>query len=454
MSYPLNDLAYRKHEKRNCMHLNHWCVLKYTWLLSLMFLFFALFTITSCEDEESVSETQATLMENYVHETHSMRVIGPDDMHAYTGNNPFLSVNGEGFYPQTGTLMVPGRSLSSDAVHPEDMLALLPVPEDYGTLSITNHPHGGNWYRLSGGDFFPGSKWAPGNDGLNIPGLDWMPQGPDSLEILMYTGEKPVSDLFGGADLSQHRLDLTEGESQTIESKRSRIGVAVTLDQLYNIQVSPRYNLAEIFMEDPKDFAFPIRPDSSTWVNPADGFFTVREEGTIVKGIRAPLDVAMISGKNFFSSDAFTPNNLSVFTAPKNELFEGLVYSGYEPSGSANNPDLLLFGSDRFQETPNEKFTLHNPGSEMEVSNTMVLLPVSVLEIQPGLTLYLDPAVRVIGSGDEETYWPDRFYYNSDFAFPTALNTPGGEFTFLHPGVGYSSDALMELGMKVEVGQE
>jgi len=454
MSYPLNDVANKKHKKRKCMHSNHWSIQKFTWLFSFMMLFFALFTITSCEDEESVSEAQGTLLESYAYETQSLRVIGPDDMHAYTGNNPFLSVDGEGFHPQTGTLMVPGRSLSDNAVHPEDMLAILPVPEEHGTLSITNHARGGNWYRFSGEEFIPGSGWTPGNDGLDIPGSDWMPQGPDSLEVLMYTGEKAVSDLFGGADLSQNRIDLAEGESQMVESDKSRIGIAVTLDQLYNIRVSPRSNLAELFSEDPQEIDFPVYPDSSVWANPADGFFTVREEGASVKGIRAPLDVALIGSENFFSSDAFTPRTQSVFTVPKDELFPGLVYSGYQPSGSGSNPDLLFFTSDQFQETPNEIFSLHDPGVEMDVSGTMVVLPVSVLEIRPGLTLYLDPAVRTIGNSDAETSWPDRFYYHNDFAFPGELNTPGSSFTFLRPGMAYSSEALMDLGRSVDISLE
>ena len=422
--------------------------------LALSFIIFLFFSMTACEEEESASGEPGTLLENFAHETQSLRAIGPDDMHAYTGNNPFISVDGEGFNPQTGTLLVPGRSLSDDAVQPEDMLAILPVPEDRGSLSITNHPRGGNWYRFKGEAFVPGPQWTPGEDALDVPGSDWMPQGPDSLEVLMYTGEKPVSDLFGGADLSQNRIALAEGESQMIEPDRSRIGIAVTLDQLYNIRVSPRNNLAELFSEDPQEIDFPVHPDSSTWANPADGFFTVREEVNNVKGIRAPLDVALIGSENFFSSDAFTPSTQSVFTVPKNELFPGLVYSGYQPSGSGSNPDLLFFTSDQFQETPEEIFSLHDPGVEMDVSSTRVVLPVSVLEIRPGLTLYLDPAVRNIGGADSETYWPDRFYYHDDFAFPGELNTPGSAFTFLRPGVDYSTDEIMDLGIAVDIGLE
>jgi len=454
MKYSLNDVANKKNEHGKNIRFRLNRILQSTWFFSLMLLFVAFFTITSCEDQQSVSEDQGTLLENYAHETQSLRVIGPDDMHAYTGNNPFLSIDDEGFHPQTGTLMIPVRSLSDNAVDPGEMLAVFPGPEDYGTLSITNHSRGGNWYRFSGEEFIPGTDWTPGDDGLEIPGIDWMPQEPDSLEILMYTGDKAVSDLFGGADISQNRIDLADGESQTVESDKSRIGIAVTLDQLYNIRVSPRNNLAELFSEDPQEIAFPVHPDSSAWAGPADGFFTVREEVSGVKGIRAPLDVAMISGKHFFSSESFTPNHQSVFSVPKDELFPGMVYSGYQPSGSAGNPDLLLFGRDRFQEVPNPKFTLHEPGTEMEVTGTSVLLPVSVLEIQPGLTLYLDPAVRSIGSSDGETYWPDSFYYPNDFAFPGEVYTPDAEFTFLRPGVSYSSDAIMDLGITVDVSQE
>ncbi len=424
-------------------------------LLLMIAILLAGFTgLTSCEEEESANPDQGTVLENYAHESQSLRAIGPDDMHAYTGNNPFLSIDGEGFHPSTGTLLVPGRSLSGSSVGPEDLLALLPVPQEHGTLTITNHAGGGQWYRFSGEEFIPGSRWTPGDDGLEVPGDEWMPESPEDMEILMYTGSKAVADLFGGADISANQVDLAEGASQNVETDKSRIGVAVTLDQLYNIRVSPRNNLAEMFFEDPQDIAFPVHPDSSRWVNPADGFFTVREEGTNVKGIRAPLDVALISGENFFPSDTFTPSSVSLFTAPKNELFPGLVYSGYQPPEAMSNPDLLFFGSDRFQEVPNPQFTLHNPGEEMNVSSTMVLLPVSVLEIRTGLTLYLDPAVRSIGSADGETYWPDQYYYPSDFAFSSEVFIPDSEFTFLHPGMPYSSEAIMNLGISVDVGRE
>lgn len=427
---------------------------RYFLLLFTGAVFAGLMGLTSCEEDDDTTQDLGTVLENYAHENQTLRAIGPEDMHAYTGNNPFLSIDGEGFHPQTGTLLVPGRSLSKDAVHPGEMLAILPVPQDRGTLTITNHAGGGRWYRFSGEEFFPGSKWTPGDDGLDVPGDEWMPQDRDSMEVLMYTGKKPVSELFGGTDISANQIDLAEGESQAVDSDKSRIGVAVTLDQLYNIWVSPRNNLAEMFFEDPQDIAFPVHPDSSAWVQPADGFFTVKGQGVQVKGIRAPLDVAMISGENFFPSDAFTPGSVSVFTVPRNELFPGLVYSGYQPPESMSNPDLLFFGSDRFQEVPNPRFTLHSPGEEMNVSATMVLLPVSVLEIRTGLTLYLDPAVRSIGSTGGETYWPDQFYYPSDFAFRSEVFMPDSEFSFLRPGMPYSSEAIMGLGISVNVGLE
>ncbi len=454
MQYYLNqpDSTKRDKARKKQIFLRHH--FRYLRAMLVAALFAGLLAFTACEEDDNATPDPGTVLENYAHESQSLRAIGPDDMHAYTGNNPFLSIDGEGFHPSTGTLLVPGRNLSGSSVRPEDLLALLPVPQDRGTLTITNHAGGGQWYRFSGEEFVPGPQWTPGDDGLEVPGDEWMPESPEDMEILMYTGSKAVADLFGGADISANQIDLAEGESQNVESDKSRIGVAVTLDQLYNIRVSPRNNLAEMFFEDPQDIAFPVHPDSSTWVNPADGFFTVKGEGVQVKGIRAPLDVAMISGKHFFPSDAFTPNTVSVFTAPRNELFPGLVYSGYQPSETMSNPDLLFFGSDQFQEVPNPQFTLHNPGEEMDVSSAMVLLPVSVLEIRPGLTLYLDPAVRSIGSGDGETYWPDQFYYNSDFAFPSEVFTQGSEFTFLQPGVGYSSDVIRDLGVSVELDQE
>jgi len=421
----------------------------------LVALMVGVFALSSCEEEDNNGPGgQATLVESFARESQTIRVMGPENMHAYTGNNPFLSIDGEGFNPQTGTLMIPGRSLSDSAVPPQQMLALFPAPEDYGTMTITNHPGEGNWYRFSGEEFVPGPRWTPGDDGLDIPGLDWGPEAPDSLEVLMYTGSKPVGELFGNTDLSDNRIDLAEGESRRIETDKSRIGVAVTMDQLYNIQVSPRNNLAETLLQDPEQIAFPVHPDSSTWVQPADGFFTVRGEGIETKGIRAPLDVALISGKHFFPSEVFTPGNVSVFSIPKQELFPGMVYSGYKPSDDKRNPDLLLFGSDQFQEAPNPKVTLHDPGTEMDVTNIRVVLPVSVLEIRPGLTLYLDPAVRTIAGTNGETYWPDRLYYSNDFAFPSEVFTPGAAFTFLRPGVSYSTDVLMQAGKSVDLSSQ
>ena len=414
------------------------------------------FTLSSCEEDSNEGQPQepASIVENYARESQTVRVMGPENMHAYTGNNPFLSIDGEGFHPQTATLLIPGRSLSDSSVHPQEMLALLPMPEDRGTITITNHSGGGQWYRFSGDEFIPGPRWTPGDDGLEIPGIDWMPEGPDSLEVLMYTGSKPVNELLGNADLSDNRIDLAEGESQTIETDKSRMGVAVTLDQLYNIQVSPRNNLAESLLQDPEQIAFPVHPDSSTWVQPADGFFTVREEQSATKGIRAPLDVALISGKHFFPSEVFTPRNVSVFTIPEKELFPGLVYSGYKPSDEERNPDLLIFGSDRFLETPNERLTLHEPTEEMDVTGTKVVLPISVLEIRPGLTLYLDPAVKTIAGSEGETYWPDGIYYNNEFAFPSEMFMPDAAFTFLRPGISYSSNALMQAGISVDLSQQ
>ena len=173
-----------------------------------------IFVLSSCEEDDNNGQPEepASIVESYARESQTVRVMGPENMHAYTGNNPFLSINGEGFHPQTGTLMIPGRSLSDSAVHPQDMLALFPVPEDHGSITITNHAGGGQWYRFSGDEFVPGLEWTPGDDELEIPGSGWMPQGPDSLEVLMYTGSKPVGELLGNVDLSDNRIDLAEGE--------------------------------------------------------------------------------------------------------------------------------------------------------------------------------------------------------------------------------------------------
>jgi hypothetical protein len=291
----------------------------------------------------------------------------------------------------------------------------------------------------------------------------------EDMQILVYNGNQDPGKLFGETDWSEQAVEM----GTTVETEKEQLAVAVPFDRLINFNLELNFNLAEVIREDPAKIDFPVEKGSVD-PKPTASFFSgiTVEDGTGSGGEFGHLigpnrlgenefnerlgQVAMIDGRNFFPDDLFTPSRVSVFTIPVKELFPDDLFMPYEGSADFGESRLLLFGSDAFSEAPNIKWTHHQPGEEMDVSHTQVILPNSILTAEGGGTAgkaILPPARRMIGSSDGETFFPDGVFYPDELKFPDDLFLPEERFHFTRPGVNYSAGAIQEMGRQIEVSQ-
>jgi hypothetical protein len=194
-------------------------------------------------------------------------------------------------------LFVPERAYEDGVVEHSEMLALIAVHSTTWMLHQKENVPGDEWLRFSGGDFFPGSKWTPGNDELNVPGDEWMPDELSELEVLFHPGEQQSSDLLENMDFSDYKIPWPSAdETKNIEITKEKAALAVPASQLLNINIKLNVNLAEVLYEEEIVIDYPTERGSKIPVNLSDGLMPYPgSEGLI----------HLVSGENFF------PENLN-----------------------------------------------------------------------------------------------------------------------------------------------
>jgi len=435
--------------------------------------------LTSCEEDDDGTSSPGwnwrdCVLGKYTHETQAMYAIPEGQFYTQAGSLPFLETGRDSFGLEGMMLVVPGRALE-EGVAPSEMMAVFPVSEQERPVHI---PEGNifskksssanpMWWSFSGPQFFPNDVFV--DDQLGDVIGSWVPESMEDLQILVYNGSQDPGKLFGDTDWSEQAVEM----GTTIESEKEQLAVAVPFDRLSNFNLELNFNLAEVIQEDPAKIDFPVekgfvdpKPTASFFsgITLEDGTGSGEEFGHLIgpnrlgeNGFNERLgQVTMIDGRNFFPDDLFTPSRVSVFTIPVNELFPDDLFMPYEGSSDFGESRLLLFGSDAFSEAPNTKWTHHQPGEEMDVSQTRVILPNSILAAEGGGTAgkaILPPARRVIGSSDGETFFPDDLFYPDELKFPDDLFLPEERFHFTRPEASYAATAIQEMGRQIEVSQ-
>ena len=432
------------------------------------------FAFTSCEEENPTTgwEGESSVLGHYTYETSTMYAIKDEHRHIHPGSLPFLSSDEGTFDPESVMLLVPGRVMAKmpkasllknsdqateeQGIDPANMLAVFPVSKSERPLTLKEREeippdlwHGNEpiWWKFNGSQFFPDETFTPGDDGLEVPGDEWMPENLGDMEILVYNGTQSSGELFGDVDWSEHTVE----NGSVIETEKEQLAVAVPFDRLTNLKMEPRFNLAEVLYENPDKIAFPTDTSGKDFVDPKPTaiFLSPPEASNSNPEATHPL----ISGKNFFPDETFVPSTVSVFTIPVKELFPDETFSAYQSSVINSDKRLLLFGSDHFTSAP-AGWTNHEPGAEINVSNTYVIMSNSVLDIHSGLMHYIGPNRLNINGADGESYWPEDFYYPNEFEFRDETFAPGSEFAFIRPGSKYSAAMLFQMGMEVNLDQE
>jgi len=299
------------------------------------------------------------------------------------------------------------------------------------------------WWRFTGEEFFPGSQWNPTPGDSEVPGDSWIPDELGNMEIFFYNGDQPADKYFGAMDMKEHEIHIEEGDSATVESAMEHVALAVPGNQLINIRQNLSINLAEVLYEPMDSINLPTETGSSIPLDNSDGVMLASE--TMNKTGNNPFLATSISGAHFFPEDFFTPTTVSVFTAPMHEIFLMNDTTG-------NNTRMLVFGNDYYVDAPNTKFSVTEPGEKLNVENTRVIIPNSIMDSNSGLTMMPTPMQINLRGTDTESYFPEKFYHPSEFSFPDGFFTTGTEYYYFSKQ-GYPAEQIENMGVQINISQ-
>lgn len=430
----------------------------------IAFIIALLFAFSSCEEEDlEEDEQQTAVLQSFTEENKSLQVIGGGSMSIIPGELPYLTTGRDSIVPEGAMLFVPQKAYEDDVVDRSEMLALIAVPGSNWILHQKENVPGSEWLRFSGGDFFPGSKWTPGNDELSVPGDEWMPDELSELEVFFYSGEQEASDFLGTMNLSDHQIPWPSAdETKSIDITKEKAALAVPASQLLNINMELNTNLSEAIYEPAESIDVPVEAGSSYL--PSDPAADVPDttefisgvmvtQGTTLKnnGSSSPLGMITVSGQDFFTNGFFVPENVSVLTAPMTEVLEKSSDSPYASKAINSDTRILFFTSDYFVEPPYDIYTVTEPGEELFVGNTQVVLAPSIMNINQGLTLAISPGKLMLTDNLDGTYWPQEYYHPGGFEFPGIMYPPETSPELLPIRFsGYSPEAIQQMGVMVQ----
>lgn len=426
--------------------------------LPMLIVLTILFSFTSCEEDESQNmngEDKANILQNFAKESGMLWLVERETIKVLPGTLPYINgENSELFSPENMLFFIPEEATSDGMVKPEEMLALIQLegttqstkstmPDRHGPLRLKEAFPGSMWWRFTGGEFFPGSQWNPTDGETEVPGDSWIPDDLGNMEIFFYNGDQPADAYFGTMDMSEHEIHIEEGDSATVESAMEHVALAVPANQLINIKQNLSVNLAEVLYEPMDSINIPTETGSSIPLEGSDG--VMLSSGSMNKTGNNPFLVTSISGDHFFPDDFFTPTTVSVFTAPMHEVF-------LMDDTAGNNTQIAVFGNDYYVDAPNAKFSVTEPGEELNVENTRVLIPNSIMNNNSGLTIMPSPMKLNLRGTDTKSYFPDKFYHPSEFSFPDDFFTTGTEFYYFKKR-GYAVEQIESMAMQINVSQ-
>ena len=414
---------------------------------SVLLLFIFFFFFSSCEEQSSSPEEdkQESLLQGFARENNTLRIIGNQNIQVIPGQVPFMSTQQDMLVPENLNIMIPGRATSDGMVHPGEMLVVLTL-EGSGPFELASKVPATQWLRLTGQQFFPGDTWTPDNGEISFPGDAWLPDELSELDVLLYSGEHSLSDIFGEMDLSDYEVDLIGRDSIFIESDKEQVALVAPADELIHIDRELNTALHEVVYEQAGSFNIPT--ETGAHLNFKESSSQIMPASDQLKTGNNPFLVSTFSGEEFFPDDFFTPSTVSVFTAPLNEVFPTTKPSSYDSSYFNSETRMVVFGSDYFVDAPNDQFTVTEPGEELDVRNTQVFIANSVMDINPGFTILFSPVQTTIAGTGDQSYWPEAYYHPGDFQFPDGFFFPGSQWAFVRI-TGYYTSALQEMGEEI-----
>ena len=102
-------------------------------------------------------------------------------------------------------------------------------------------------------------------------------------------------------------------------------------------------------------------------------------------------------------------------------------------------------------EPPYDIYTVTEPGEELFVGNTQVVLAPSIMNINQGLTLAISPGKLMLTDNLDGTYWPQEYYHPGGFEFPGIMYPPETSPELLPIRFsGYSPEAIQQMGVMVQ----
>jgi len=417
--------------------------IKNAWSLKSMapiaFIIALFFAFSSCEEEDlEEDEQQTTVLQSFAGKNNSLRIIGSDELTLFHGKLMFLSTGRDSIAPKETMLFIPERAYEDDVVKPSEILTLIMMPDPHGPYRLKKgvSGHEGHWLRFTGKEFM--SPLEPLESKL--------PGDLSSMEVLFYSEEQQPSDFLGNMKFSDYQIPWPSAdETKNYEVVREIIALAVPASQLLNINMELSTNLSGVINEPASAIKFPTETGASV----ADGVIG----GQPVVTDKTPFTYAsvFVSGENFFPDETFIPSTVSVLTAPITEVLEKTSASRYADTVINSDTRILFFTSDYFVEPPYDIYTVTEPGEELDVSNTQVVLAPSVMNINQGLTLAISPGKLSLTDNLDGTYWPKEYYHPGGFEFPSVMYPPETSPELLPIRFsGYAPEAIQQMGVMVQ----
>ncbi|MFW5944636.1 MAG: hypothetical protein ACOCTU_05195 [Bacteroidota bacterium] len=136
------------------------------------------------------------------------------------------------------------------------------------------------------------------------------------------------------------------------------------------------------------------------------------------------------------------------------EVLEKSSPSPYADTAINSDTRILFFTSDDFIDPPYDIYSVTEPGNEVDVTNTQVVLAPSVMDINQGLTVGIAHGKLMLTESPDGNTWPQEYYHPGGFEFPSDTFFPSDIFSpteFMHMRfTGYSPEALQQMGVMVQ----
>jgi hypothetical protein len=375
-------------------------------------------------------------MEQFAGETGSLKVITTNpDVEIIGGTSSFIDSDDTPFWPKEYMLVTSQSATTADEIKPLNILAFIRVPASWlplqpsATVPALAPDDAPDWYRIGGEEFFSES-WEFG-EGTERSDLD----------VFLYNHGHDMTQYFGDMDLSEY--EITPGQEHP--SERTVI-LAAPLGAFTDIGYEVTEDIAEITFQEVSGLG--LEAGSSGTLNDLAGMIT---EPAIFGDDATPgagniwSSVAVVRGTDFFPGLVYSPTTVSLFTAPVSEVFQ------LDESIQWRDATLVLFASDLFVDPPTPVFSVVSPEDSINVENTVIIMPDSVLDVRYDLSLLPFPPEISVQTLDNEPLFPADFAHPPEFNFPEYFYTPGSGAAIIPSERTFEPVTIEELGTEFDL---